>query len=267
MFHDMWLLPGYRADGVIGLGPDGPVHRVVPDRLGSLPVALRVAAVPAGPQRRRLRQVAETIAALGHPALALVHDVVDVDDDRVAIVSTLGTHGSLADRLALGPLPAGEAVALAHVLAQAVASAHGLGLVHGRISATNVVLGPDGPLLCDLALGHIRTTTDGSESDDDVGNLVRLCVGLLAPDDDTAPAAALRSLCRSAPTSHDLHALLAALDRLRAAPPAPTARTTPSAPRAAAPRGAPAPAAALVVGASLTVGALLGMAGTLLPIG
>ncbi|MDE0805571.1 MAG: hypothetical protein OSA99_19900, partial [Acidimicrobiales bacterium] len=70
----MHHLPGqarYRTDGPIGMGPDGPVHRGLADRLGARPVAIRRLTVPLGSARAALRRDAEIIAMLGHPGLAV----------------------------------------------------------------------------------------------------------------------------------------------------------------------------------------------------
>lgn len=251
----------FRLEAPLGVGPDGAVHRALADRLGARPVAVRRLPVPAGPRRRTLRTDAETLATLGHPALAVVDDIVDIDDDTVLVASTLGCDGTLADRLVLGPLPIDEAVDLVRTVADAVTSAHRLGLVHGRLHAGNVLLTPDGPVVCDL----VQSGALGRPRDRDAADLVHLATLLVDPDDRSPRAAAYRSLCRwSSESDVGLEGLEAALVRLDeiAESPSPTRATPPGPVTRARPDHA---STGLVVGASLAVGTAMGVVGTVLP--
>lgn len=271
--QDVQRLPGqtrYRTDGPLGVGPDGPVHRALADRLGARPVAARRLAVPAGPARATLRRDAETIAALGHPGLAVVEDIVDVDDDTVLVASTLGTGGTLADRLLFGPIPVDEAVAIVRTVAEALDSAHRLGLAHGRVHASNIVFTDAGPVVCDLvqsgAVHGVGRSDDAVAAD--AAALIHLAVTLVDGADRSTRAAAYRALCRwSAESCTDLIGFVAALDRLDLA-----VDDDPTPAVAAPVTDAPAPvrdhaALGLVVSISLALGALIGVAGTLLPVG
>lgn len=269
----MQHLPGqtrYRSDGPLGVGPDGPVHRALADRLGARPVAVRRLTVPSGAPRATLRRDAETIAALGHPGLACVEDIVDVDDDTVLVATTLGTGGTLADRLVLGPIPVDEAIRIVRIVADALDSAHRLGLAHGRVSATNVVFTDDGPVVCDLVqAAAVRGVGPGDDAvAADAASLVHLAARLVDGDDRAPRAAAYRSLCRwSAESCTDLAGFVAALDRLDLAfddVEAPPVHVTPAS--VPTPNGDHA-ALGLVVSVSLAVGALVGVIGTLLPAG
>ena len=51
---------------------------------------------------------------------------------------------TLADRIAQGPLPADEAVAIARQIADAVEFAHEQGIVHRDLKPANIKLRPDG---------------------------------------------------------------------------------------------------------------------------
>lgn len=267
----------YRVDRTLGTGPDGPVYRALAERLGARPVAMRRLSLAAGPARARLRRDAETVAALGHPALAVVTDIVEVDERHVLVASTLGTHGSLADRLAGGPLPVEEAIPLVTTLGDALAATHALGLAHGRVRATNVVFADDGPVLCDLAqagaLGRDATPTG------DVADLVQLAAALVDGSDRSPRAAAYRAVCRSAAGSlgspgsaAGLAGLVAACAHVEAAGAPPPPPPPPRAATATEPRGRhPDPtvgsaSAGLVVGTSLLVGTTVGALTTLLPV-
>jgi len=138
----------YRVLRTIGDGPDGPVEEVLPDRLGAEPLVRRRLAAPAGPARRRLRDRAEALACAGHPGLATVVDVVDVDEHHVDVVRALG-DATLAERLAAGTVAARAVDRIAATLTEALGVMHGAGVAHGRIHAGNVLLVGDRALLAD----------------------------------------------------------------------------------------------------------------------
>lgn len=257
----------YRLEAPLGVGPDGVVHRAVAERLGARPVAVRRLPVPVGKPRATLRRDAETVASLGHPGLAVVDDIVDVDDETVLVASTLGTRGTLADRLALGPLDIDEAVALVRTVAAAMDAAHGRGLTHGRLTATNVLLTDEGPVVCDLvqAAALRRSATQEHSATCDTTQLIHLAASLVDGTDRSPRATTYRSLCRwSAESGAGLQGFVAALGRLDPAVESPTRLPTTT---ATPPSASPADNASvgLVVSISLAVGALVGGLATRLP--
>jgi serine/threonine protein kinase/tetratricopeptide (TPR) repeat protein len=93
--------------------------------------------------RQRLMREARAAAALNHPHIATVHDVLDVDG-KVIVVFEHVEGETLAARLHRGPISIAEAVEIAWQLADALAAAHGHGVIHRDLKPSNVVLGPDG---------------------------------------------------------------------------------------------------------------------------
>ncbi len=183
----------YHRSRTVGHGPDGPVEEVVPDRLGAAPLARRRVPAPAGPRRHRLRDVAESLARLGHPGIASVIDVVDVDDQHVHVLTTLGDGETLADRP--GPVPADEVRSLVRELACALDAAHRVGVAHGHVVDTNVIRSHGRLLLTDFGIGEARTGRPRAHPfRDDVRDLATLGLGLLDPADGTTTAASLRAL-------------------------------------------------------------------------
>lgn len=85
-----------------------------------------------------------TLLGLDHPGLVRVVDLV-ADDGRLAFVMEFMPGGSLSDALAgLGTVPAWQALALGCQVLDGLAYAHGLGLVHGDVRTSGVLLGRGG---------------------------------------------------------------------------------------------------------------------------
>lgn len=217
----------YRALRTLGMGPDGPVEEVTTERLGAEDLARRVTPVPAGPRRHRLRDLSESLARLGHAGIATVVDIVDVDDDRIEVLTVVGTDGSLADRVADRPLAPHEVRSLVGALAGALAAAHGVGVAHGHFVETNVLVRAGRPLLADFGLAEARTgRPDAHPFRTDVRDLAAMGARLLPHPGVDPSAAQLRRVLDWVADDPD-----ATLDDLRRAvqedggPPPPPPRT------------------------------------------
>ena len=92
---------------------------------------------------RRFEQEARVVASLEHPHIVPVYDSWR-DASGAHLVMRLMRGGSLADRLAVAPLSAAEAVSVATDVAAALGAAHRRGLVHRDVSPGNVLLDEDG---------------------------------------------------------------------------------------------------------------------------
>jgi len=93
--------------------------------------------------RALVMREARAAAALNHPHIATIHDVIDADG-RVVIVFEFVEGETLHMRLARGPIPAPEAVRIALQIAKALAAAHAVGVVHRDLKPANVIIGADG---------------------------------------------------------------------------------------------------------------------------
>lgn len=152
------VLPGYVLDRALGCGSMGTVHlarRV--DWAGRLVAIKRVPHAGAA-LARTLRHEAEVLAALDHPHIVRILDLVP-DGDGVAIAMQYAAGGSVPDVLARrGRLTAGEVVAVAAPVADALASAHRRGLLHCDVKPANILFTSDGePLLSDFGLARSLT--------------------------------------------------------------------------------------------------------------
>src|SRR5690606_13683696 len=88
--------------------------------------------------RVRFEREAQTIAALEHPAIVPVYDFGEADGQPY-LVMRLMTGGTLADRLAQGPLPMSEVARIFNRLAPALDAAHKQGIIHRDLKPGNIL--------------------------------------------------------------------------------------------------------------------------------
>ena len=139
----------------IGGGGQAAVYRVRHSALGR-PAALKLVhrEIWADPSFRvRFRRECEALLALRHPHIVPIHDAGE-QDGRGFLVMALARGGSLAGRLAGGPLDPVEASALLAPVADALDAAHAAGLVHRDVTPANVLLDPAGPWLADFGIAR-----------------------------------------------------------------------------------------------------------------
>jgi serine/threonine protein kinase len=119
--------------GVVFLARDTKLGREV--AIKALPDGL------AGDRDRlaRFGQEARTLASLNHPNIASIYGLEEVDA-RPYLVLEYVTGETLDQVLRRGPLPLGEALAVARQLAAAVEYAHGRGVVHRDLKPSNVMV-------------------------------------------------------------------------------------------------------------------------------
>lgn len=122
--------------GVVWLAEDTRLNRKVALK------TVRSADADTTEGRQRLMREARAAAALNHPHIAAVHDVLDVDG-KVIVVFEHVEGETLSARLQDGPLPISEAVEIAWQLADALAAAHGQGIIHRDLKPSNVVIGSE----------------------------------------------------------------------------------------------------------------------------
>ncbi|MFM9454312.1 serine/threonine-protein kinase [Streptomyces europaeiscabiei] len=111
--------------------------------------------------RERVLREARALARIDHPNVVTIHHIVDGGDGTYPwIVMELVSGGSLADRLAQGPMPPVEAARIGRQVLGALTAAHDAGIQHRDVKPANVLLRPDGrPVLTDFGIAAIRETT------------------------------------------------------------------------------------------------------------
>jgi tetratricopeptide (TPR) repeat protein len=130
----------------LGRGGMGVVYQAWDRRLNRL-VALKFLApwltadASAG---ARLVAEARAASALDHPNIAVVHEFGETDDGRLYIVMGHYAGETLKERLARGPLPVPEAIAVASQLAAGLDAAHRAGIIHRDVKPSNVLMTTEG---------------------------------------------------------------------------------------------------------------------------
>ena len=135
----------YRLERIIGTGGMAIVWCATDQRLGRR-VAIKVIAdtLAADPAYvERFAREARTAAGLSHPHLVSVYDFA-ASASQPFLVMQLVEGGTLADRIARGPVAAREARALATDLTAALGCVHQAGILHRDIKPANVLIGSDG---------------------------------------------------------------------------------------------------------------------------
>jgi tetratricopeptide (TPR) repeat protein/TolB-like protein len=173
------LVGPYRIRRKLGAGGMGEVYLADDTRLRR-PVALKGLTAEwarAAQARRRLMREARAIAALNHPNIAAVYDVIEPEDTAYIVMEYVPGE-SLAARTRGGPQPPEAVAFIGTQLADALAAAHAAGLVHRDLKPGNIMMTPDGKVkVLDFGLARSLDAAPGSLPSDsaplsDAGGLV-----------------------------------------------------------------------------------------------
>jgi Tol biopolymer transport system component len=96
-----------------------------------------------GDRIARFRREAQVLASLNHPHIAAIYGFEDSGSTH-ALVLELVEGPTLADRIAQGPIPMDEALAIAKQIAEAVEAAHEQGIIHRDLKPANIKVKDDG---------------------------------------------------------------------------------------------------------------------------
>jgi serine/threonine protein kinase len=159
----------HRIVSLLGAGGMGEVYRAHDTKLGR-DVAIKTLPrifVTDPDRRSRFEREARLLAALNHPHIGAIYGFEDMDGTP-ALILELVDGDTLAERIATGPIPMREALAIARQIADALEAAHEQGIVHRDLKPANIkitVAGVVKVLDFGLAKGDGRTEAPHHERD------------------------------------------------------------------------------------------------------
>jgi len=167
----------YRIEEHLGSGGMGAVYKAFDERLGRW-VAIKSILPEAGmsdDRRERLRREARSAAALNHPAISQVHDII-VEDGRDHIVMEYVEGRPLSRLITQAELTLEQAVSIARQTAEGLYAAHSHGVIHRDLKAENVMVKASGQVkILDFGLAK---RIDGSCTDESLtkeGTVIGTC--------------------------------------------------------------------------------------------
>ena len=149
----------YQLTDKLGAGGMGEVYRARDPKLNR-EVAIKV--LPEGfaqdaERVARFLREAQVLASLNHPNIAAIYGLEEADGIR-ALVMELVEGPTLADRIAAGPIPLDEALAIARQIAEALEVAHERGIIHRDLKPANVKVTRDDKVkVLDFGLAKIAS--------------------------------------------------------------------------------------------------------------
>ncbi len=172
----------YRLERIIGTGGMAIVWCATDlrlDRRVAIKVISDTLAADPGFIERFARE-ARTAAGLSHRSLVSVYDYAAAAS-RPFLVMELVEGGTLAERIAKGPVGADAARAIARDLLSALECVHAAGILHRDIKPANVLVGSDGRArLTDFGIAHPEDATRLTQTGQLIGTLRYLAPEVIA---------------------------------------------------------------------------------------
>lgn len=148
----------YRVADRIGAGGMGDVYLALDQHLAR-EVAIKVLAPGSFADegsRKRFHNEAIALSVLNHPNIATIYDF-DRQQDIDFLVMEFVPGITLSDKLADGPLPESEVIALGTQIAEGLSAAHEHGVIHRDLKPGNLRVTDDGRLkILDFGLAKLR---------------------------------------------------------------------------------------------------------------
>jgi hypothetical protein len=182
------LAERYELGELIGRGGMAQVYRGH-DRLLDRAVAVKLFQAHADSRARmRFDDEARALARLAHPGLVAIFDV-DTWDDRPFLVMEFVEGTSLQSRLLDGSLRSDQVMRIGCVLAEALAHAHGRGVVHRDVKPSNIMLDRDDvPHLTDFGIALLTGAPRRTSANEIIGTPAYLAPEQLSDGEVGPPA-------------------------------------------------------------------------------
>jgi len=141
----------------------GEVYRAKDTKLGR-DVALKILPMSFtnDPERiARFRREAQVLASLNHSHIAQIYGLEEANGSQFLVLELVDGE-SLDKRIARGPVPLDEALAIAEQTAEALVAAHEKGIIHRDLKPANIALTQDGVVkVLDFGLAKAVDATSG----------------------------------------------------------------------------------------------------------
>ncbi|MEM9554244.1 MAG: protein kinase [Acidobacteriota bacterium] len=159
-------LRSYRFERELGRGGMGVVHLAYDEHLGRHVAIKKLRPDRSDATRReRLRREARTAARLTHPAIVQIFDLVEADDGDWIVMERV-EGAALAELLRDGPLPVDRVLSIGRQIAEGLAAAHALGVLHRDLKTENVAVLADGRVkILDFGLAKELDTLDDERTE------------------------------------------------------------------------------------------------------
>ena len=144
MLEKSELQPGqtishYRVVRALGSGGMGSVF-LAEDLTLLRKVALKVITIPtqlSDDERKSLLREAQSLAALNHPNIVSIYDLLEEDGKLILVMELVDGHPL---NTILGKVSTSHLIRIAQQLASALAAAHKAGMIHGDVKPTNILI-------------------------------------------------------------------------------------------------------------------------------
>ncbi len=123
--------------------------------------------------KERFRHEAKIMATLNHPSIVKLHSYIE-PDDKFCLVMEYVEGGSLKDLIRrTGPIPEERALKIFRQIAEALAYAHGKGVIHRDIKPSNILIGEDDSVkVMDFGIARMTESPGLTRTGTQMGTLV-----------------------------------------------------------------------------------------------
>src|SRR3984885_319694 len=150
----------------LGAGGMGEIYKARDSRLNRI-VAVKVLCPgrPRDPERgRRFIQEAQAASALNHPNIITIHDILPEGDTQYMVMEHVAGE-TLHQMIAAGRLSVAQVLQIATQMANALAAAHGAGIIHRDFKPANVMVTASGLVkILDFGLAKLVDPTAPAQS-------------------------------------------------------------------------------------------------------
>src|SRR5215813_12487656 len=158
-------LGSYEITALLGKGGFGEVYRAKDKKL-KREVAIKILPDEFATNHDRLtrfQREAEVLASLNHPNIAAIYDLATRDKSQFLVLELVGGE-TLAECIARGPIPVGEALNIAKQIAEALEAAHEKGVIHRDLKPANIKVTSGGKVkVLDFGLAKMLEKESGPD--------------------------------------------------------------------------------------------------------